>query len=181
MIAESALPSSSSAATSVDGEGVAEGDGASSGSSEAAAGDTGAGAGGEGLVGTRGVGERLQAAPAAPARRRRRGRRKSYATADRSRQCVLDLEVFISQLLLRREAFPDLSGVRQPQPSPPTPIPIPAPPRKRKSPGSCGGSGGGEPSGGAPAVLATDYHCVTVGLMDGGRRVRMCGKTQRKR
>eukprot|EP00903_Cladosiphon_okamuranus_P013580 g12649.t1 len=191
-MAEPALPSSSSAvANSVEGEGggVVEGydsSSSSSSSSEGVAEDKGGGGGSAGTgTGTGGMQEGPPAAapppppvptPAAQSRRWRRGkRRRAYATADRSRQRVLDLEVFISQLLLRREAFPELSEARQP------PLPTPAPTtttttasRKRKSSGrGCGGPGGGS-SQGAPPVLATDYHCVTVGLMNGGRRVLLC-------
>eukprot|EP00752_Nemacystus_decipiens_P001542 g1510.t1 len=192
VIAEPALVLGRSTESSGEGEGAVEGYGSSStrrGCGESAAGGGGRG-GGEGVAGAGGqpaapavpsqAAQRPpSAATAAPARRRRGRSRSAYATAERGRQRVLDLEVFISQLLLRREAFPGFSGARQPPPTTctPTPEPIPTPGRKRKSTGGCCSSPGGGASAQLappPPVLATDYHCVTVGLMDGGRRVLLC-------
>ncbi|CAB1097772.1 unnamed protein product [Ectocarpus sp. CCAP 1310/34] len=146
------------------------------------------------------------AAAAASADRSLGRRRRAYASSDKSRQRVLDLEVFISQLLLRREAFPD-SKTPHPSRSPPLPPPPPleSKPTEAKTVAAAavtsgdvggesayagGGSGGdasraegADSNGGvgegdadgfsanAPSVHATDYHCVTAGLRDGGRGV----------
>ncbi|CAM9311876.1 unnamed protein product, partial [Ectocarpus fasciculatus] len=148
------------------------------------------------------------AAAAASADRRIGRRRRACASSDKSRQRVLDLEVFISQLLLRREAFPE-SETPHPSPSPlqPPPPSESKPPKAKtvvaaavasggmggesvhaggggrgntsraEGADSDGGVGGGDADGfssRAPSVHATDYHCMTVGLMDGGRRVLLC-------
>lgn len=107
--------------------------------------------------------------------RRRRSRGSSgraRASIDRNRQRVMDLEVLISELLRRPEAFPHGGGGR--------------------------GGGGVVRNGGTarekvggvqgeeveeveeearrPNAIATDYHCVTVGLMEGGHRVRIVSR-----
>ncbi|CAN0262852.1 unnamed protein product, partial [Ectocarpus sp. 12 AP-2014] len=144
------------------------------------------------------------AAAAASADRTLGRRRRAYASSDKSRQRVLDLEVFISQLLLRREAFPE-SKTPHASRSPPPPPPLESKPTKAKTVAAAavtsggvggesahagGGSGGdaspaegADSNGGvgegdadgfsarAPSVYATDYHCVTAGLRDGGRGV----------
>ncbi|CAN0131365.1 unnamed protein product, partial [Ectocarpus sp. 13 AM-2016] len=144
------------------------------------------------------------AAAAASADRTLGRRRRAYASSDKSRQRVLDLEVFISQLLLRREAFPE-SKTPHASRSPPPPPPSESKPTEAKTEAAAaatsggvggesahagGGSGGdtsraegadsnggvGEGdadgfSGNTPSVHATDYHCVTAGLRDGGRGV----------
>lgn len=121
--------------------------------------------------------ERGQGAGITPAGARdipRRRRRPARASIDRSRQRVLDLEVFISQLLRKPEAF---AGDRE----------VGRGAEELSGNGGGGdeaGSSGGLRRGSAPSVtvgeggrplrpsaLATDYHCVTVGLFDGGRRV----------
>jgi len=176
-----AIPSPSSFATrtgAAEGE-EGQGGGGSGGSrreNELAGGDGGGGGGGGGAGAGAGAGavagvENQRSPPIAEAAsppasaqgdRCRARRRRARATADRGRQRVFDLEVFISQLLLRGEAFP-----RQ---APPPPIPM------RKSSG-CGSEPGvgpvPAPAVRAPPVLATDYHCVTAGLLDDGRRVRL--------
>ncbi|CAN0548063.1 unnamed protein product, partial [Ectocarpus sp. 12 AP-2014] len=144
------------------------------------------------------------AAAAASADRTVGRRRRAYASSDKSRQRVLDLEVFISQLLLRREAFPE-SKTPHASRSPPPPPPSESKPTEGKTVAAAavtsggvggesahaGGGSGGDTSraegadsnggvdegdadgfsGNAPSVHATDYHCVTAGLRDGGRGV----------
>lgn len=122
------------------------------------------------------------------------GRRRAVASIDKSRQRVFDLEVFISQLLLRREAFPEAAKRRGADADAAAAA---AAARAeggdehragRRCSGEASGSGdrgrsnpgvdAGGNCAGAPcrSALATDYHCVTAGLMDGGRRVRVLGR-----
>ncbi|CAN0116009.1 unnamed protein product [Scytosiphon promiscuus] len=164
-------------------------------------------------------------AAGAAGQRNVRGKRnvRAWASADRARQSVLDLEVFISQLLLRREAFPELSSAQQrrhhhqqqQQSSPPRPrkgvasgatnavsssaqsslsAAAAVPGRRVGSASVDDDRGGNQASAGVsaaavgggrgrrteedlsavPSVLTMDYHCATVGLIDGGRRVLLC-------
>lgn len=100
---------------------------------------------------------------------RRRGRPR--ASIDRSRQRVLDLETFIPELLRRPEAFPRCASVGGAAKN------VGA--GRENGAGGAGAEGldvgcGGAPEEGirrCPRASATDYHCVTVGLMEGGRRV----------
>lgn len=98
------------------------------------------------------------------AARSSRGERRARASIDRSRQRILDLEAFISELLRRPEAFPRRSeGVKRARgrrEASPTPVCGPA--------AATAGEGGGFPA----FALAKDYHCVTVGLTEAGHRVR---------
>ena len=118
------------------------------------------------------------------------GRRRAVASIDKSRQRVFDLEVFISQLLLRREAFPEAAkrGGADADAAARAEGGDEAGAGRRCS-GQSGESGDrGRPNAGIDAggncagapcrsALATDYHCVTAGLMDGGRRVRVLGSS----
>lgn len=105
-------------------------------------------------------------------------RRRAMASIDKSRQRVFDLEVFISQLLLRREAFPDADTAVGVEGGREHGARSRCPGRARENgdrgqTNPVGGEGGGNCAGGAcRSALATDYHCVTAGLTDGGSRVR---------
>lgn len=107
---------------------------------------------------------------------------RARASIDRSLQRVLDLEMFISQLLRKPEAFAGERGAG------PGAVRGGKEGRSSENGGGCGeeaGSSGGVRRGSVQSAavgeggcrsvcasaLATDYHCVTVGLVDGGRRV----------
>lgn len=103
---------------------------------------------------------------------RRRGRPR--ASIDRSRQRVLDLETFIPELLRHPEAFPRCTSIGGAAKN--------ASAARENGAGGAGAGGLDAGYGGSreegirrcPRAIATDYHCVTVGLMEGGRRVRSC-------